>query len=806
MIDPSDLTVSSKYSPFSLPAVRLALLVIAGILWAHYFPIPILTIMLYTWLLLFVGIILLFFGTRFRIVRDIAFALAVFGAVILRYNCVAEIFPDNHVIHFAGKYSTKVALCGNVAQLPVEKKDKLQFKLALTAISVDSAYIPVQGNVLVNWYEPAFPISYGDTLFAFGRLRVPPGERNPGEFNYQKYLYAQGIYGIVGAADSSHVQLINQLTGKWHPGLWVANAQLWCHNTINHLFSGQERALLKGLILGDRSEIDSELRMAFSSIGVMHVLAVSGLHVGFIILIIQGLFFILWIPNRWSWTLTMILLFLYAALVGFKPPVVRATVLAELYFLGKLLQRRMVTLNLLSATAAIMLLIRPLDLFETSFQLSFVAVLSIFYLYKQFHVWVLRISWIRHANDYWLPNVLIQLLLVSAAASVGTLPLIMHYFEKLPLLTIIVNLPIIPLVYLIIIGGVTTLVTAGLSMSIAVKIAPVVKWLIALLINFVTKTNQFELASINVYGVRDWHIFIMFIGIMLLYNYRRMWSRRLLIYGALIIANLWIWQKALPDPQLLKVAFLDVGQGDAALLTFPNGKHMLIDAGKQKDNFNAGERHVLPYIRRQGIDTLHAVVVSHVDDDHLGGIPYILDNVPVLNVYDNGDSVNSSAYHAYREVLRRKSIHRQTVHSGMKIDGFGECGVFVLNPDSGSYFANHNDPSVVLKIIYNENSFLFSGDIEKPTELMLARYDSLLQSTVLKVAHHGSKTSSTRPLLELIQPEFAVISVGETNNFGHPSSQVLARLDSLMIATNRTDLERCIMYQSNGTDIQRLTW
>ena len=802
MNDPDRLPKRKQSIPFlSLPAVKTALLIIIGIIAGRYIPIASYYRLLSCLFLLLSTILYSFCFHQRCWPRDAMLALAIVIAASLRYTATAEIFPPNHIIHFAGKHREKIAVMGTVSSLPSLTNKHLEFRLHCETFSADSIARRVQGTALVRWYKPALTIHYGDRLRLYGRLRRPAAVRNPGEFNYRKYLYAQDIHGLISISDSTHVQIIASNNESLRPGYLLARIRHWCHYAINASFAGQERALLKGLLLGVRSEIDPNLRKAFSAAGVMHVLAVSGLHVGFVIMLLHWIFQLLWIPYRWNWILTMIALFFYAALIGFKPPVVRATLLAELFLFGSLLQQPVIPANVLSGAAIIMLLARPLDLFESSFQLSFAAVISIMFLYRRIQQGVRSWGWLKRAGKIKLLDYFLQIFEVSAAASIGTLPFIVYYFEKFPTLTLLINIPIIPLAGAIVAMGFTHLAAFELWPGSLMVIDRLLHWLLHGMVLIVTAVNRLKWASIDVFGISGWEVagIVLFIWLVLHIHIR--WCRILVTTGLLLVINFHVWNKAIPSEPKLKIAFLDVGQGDSAYLRFPDGKHMLIDAGPKKEGLDAGERYVIPYLQRHGVDTLQALLVSHVDGDHLGGVPAVLRSLPVKQVYDNGDTVNTPVYHEYRRLLDSLGIEHTTLKLGDHIPGFEPCGIFVLNPDPDDYYANHNDQSIVLKIVWDSVSVLFPGDIEKSVERELVYFDSLLKSNILKVAHHGSRTSSTLSFIQTVNPDIAVISVGEINNFGHPSPHVLACLDSLGIHIDRTDLQGAIIYETDGYGI-----
>jgi competence protein ComEC len=251
----------------------------------------------------------------------------------------------------------------------------------------------------------------------------------------------------------------------------------------------------------------------------------------------------------------------------------------------------------------------------------------------------------------------------------------------------------------------------------------------------------------------------------------------------------------------LTVTFFDCGQGDAALLQTPGGKTILIDAGPREEwkDFDAGRDVLAPYLKKHKISRIDVAVLSHAHLDHIGGLQYLVENVPVGLVLDPGFPHPLPEYQELLQALLRRKIRYEVVRQDAALDWDPELSVAVLWPPSDPVFSNLNDNSLVLQVRHGEVSFLFSGDIENDAERALAQQaGSALQSTVLKVAHHGSRTSSTKPFLDQVDPRMAVISCGRNNRFRHPHPEVVDRYNGLGVKLFRTDQEGAVQIVSNG--------
>ncbi|MFQ5771955.1 MAG: ComEC/Rec2 family competence protein, partial [bacterium] len=300
-----------------------------------------------------------------------------------------------------------------------------------------------------------------------------------------------------------------------------------------------------------------------------------------------------------------------------------------------------------------------------------------------------------------------------------------------------------------------------------------------------------------------------FAGLLLIINLNSKKARRWLLIYALILVNLFVWKESAGNSHDLKVVFFDVGQGDAALLNFPNGKTMLIDGGPRTFQYDAGKSVIARHLKREAVDKIDALVLSHAHTDHIGGFLHILRNFKVREVWDNGQAEESEIYEEYLSLIDSLNIKRRILRTGNLLEDFNPVKIFVLHPTEEFLAQNRfsiNDGSLVLKISYGEVDFLFVGDVEINGELNFLTYDNLLASEVLKVGHHGSRTSSSQLLLSKIQPKITIISVGEFNKFNHPHREALQRLNAVGAKVLRTDQNAAVILKTDGKEFKQIHW
>ena len=783
------------------PAFNLAILLIFGLIIGHYIDIP-------TWVLLLVVFTFFIAAILSLCVKNtllnFVLIIAIISAGILRYELATRVFPANHIIHFL-KSDEHVIIIGKAAGFPHQKRNRVEVEIEVALIITPDDSIATCGKALLRLWRLNLAPNYGDQIRINGKILEPRGERNPGGFNYQKFLAANGIYGIINVSKAEKI-IIQPTRQNSILGLICAIKKKF-FQSLNHLYQGQAQALIKGLLLGERGEISPELRDAFARCGVIHALAISGLHIGYLGIIFFVLFSLLRFNYRARIIAVLISIFFYDLLIGFEPPIVRASVMMGIFLFGRLLQRPTDVLNVISMAAIIILLINPRELFQASFQLSFAAILSIIYLYQRLKILFDKLPFFRKLIRTKFGEYLGLLFLVSLSAQLGTLPIAAFYFGRIPVAAFLLNLFVIPVVGIVIALGFATLIFSLISMHIAQLYANTNMICLDFLIRIIEQVGKLKFSAIEISKVGLIFIVIYYFLVWIILNLDKKLYRKAFAYAIVIGAIALIWKPVFQNHKWMHVIFFDVGQGDAALVTFPGGKNILIDAGPKLEDFDAGEFYILPYLKREGINRLNTVILSHSDNDHIGGMVSIFRKIRVRNVFDNGIFQESSICSTYNDVIDSFQIEQAIVRAGNRLEGFENGGVYFLHPGkefSDQFEDDINNCSVVVKIVYGNRSFLFPGDIEQDAEKILIKYGKLLQADVLKVAHHGSRTSSSLEWLKLVQPEFAVVSVGRNNRFNFPAPSVLKRLNYLEIKTIRTDLNGAVVFRTDGKILERI--
>jgi competence protein ComEC len=737
--------------------------------------------------------------------------------------------PENHIARFDG--TSKCAIAGRVLTAPLRRGYRHSFTLAVERTGNGTNSRPATGTLRVTASGGSPAIMPGDRIRFMGRIRLIRSFHNPGGFDYQRYMGYKGILATTWTRTAT-IQLLER-GRRTRMTTWLSHCRKGAARQIHAQATEQSGQVLKALLLGDRSGITRDLRAVFNRTGCGHLLAISGLHIGIVAgaafflckhLLLQMPFF-LWRGwgTRAAALLALLPVWFYGLLAGPAPSTLRALVMVSLFLAAVIAGRRIEAFNTLALAACVLLLLDPTVLFSISFQLSFAAVLAI-----------LAGLATRGKPDPVLfprPSPLMRRIamytLVSLSAYTGTLPLCMHYFHLISLVSLPVNLLLVPIIAM----GVVPLGLFSLFCGLLLPGAGAIGlWLAATLldqaIGLLSLVAVFPLAAIRTFAPTPLEIglFWLFGGSVVMWRHYRIaqtgetvenhilfFRRRatvaslvaaVAIVAGILDATYWLWRRY--GQHHLQVTIVDVGQGSAALLELPGGRTVLIDGGGFSDNavFDVGHRILSPFLRQKKIGAIDLMVLSHPNSDHLNGLIYLLRHFTVRSLWTNGCTANTRGYQRFMEAVECRRIPHLTPGS---IPGEKSInGVRLVPLFPGGHLpligcGGDNDASLVLKIQHGRITFLFPGDIEAAAEKHLVeRYGTLLKSTILAAPHHGSGTSSTPAFLERVSPRCVAISAGYRNRYHAPHASVLARYRALGARIYRTDLQGAVIFRSDG--------
>jgi competence protein ComEC len=765
---------------------------------------------------------------------------------------VAPKFPSNHITNFLD--SQKRRIVGLIDESPIINKDRLKFVLQTRTLGEDKdKYFPVTGKIRVTARGNFPDISIGDKVSFTGKIRSIRNFNNPGGFDYKKYMSFKKIWGTSYVRGKDLI-VIKRNSGKGIDKT-IADARSRISYLIDNTVDGDKRGVLKALIIGNRNSISKNLQESFNRAGAGHILAISGLHIGIVATV--AFFFFKWILSYCKYflwnaltikiaaVLSLFPVVIYGLLSGMSPSTQRAVIMVTVFLMTFVFEREHDPINTLAIAAMIILAVHPPSLFSISFQLSFTAVLAIIY-----GLSIIRIkSKSRKQGLFQLRKKVYLFLLTSLFAILGTLPLVMLYFNQVSFISLLANLLIIPIIGFIVVPlGLFSVLLYPATIHGAAWCITVNSELLAKALDIVIWFSNLPFASIKTitptyfeiccYYVLGWAVLNLF-GIYYenvdkknkllggtdlidskiklkgkLNNSRR--KKVLAVAIVVIIAGVadtcyWFNNRFRHDD--LRVTIIDVGQGSSALLEMPRGFNLLIDGGGFPDNsaFDIGERVIAPLLWRKKIKTIDTLILSHPNSDHLNGLLYIAENFNVKRVWANYDTADSIGYRKFMEIIKKKSIHMPEFKDISRTSFFNGAQLDLLYPP-GDYmdnnkrtWSNFNNNSLVIKVKFGSKSILFPGDIMTMAEKeLVAIAGDDLTSNVLIAPHHGSSTSNSEFFIDSVNPETVIFSSGWRNSYRFPHPLVLKKYKKRECRILRTDNYGAFTISTDGQSLEVL--
>ncbi|MDH5253745.1 MAG: DNA internalization-related competence protein ComEC/Rec2 [Nitrospira sp.] len=670
------------------------------------------------------------------------------------------------------------------------------------------------------WRDPDGALYQGDLVSFRVRLHPPSGSLNPGGFNYAAYLERQGISFTATVTGEHAVRILESGAETWRWMAWnrIDRWRAMIRNAAVSTLSQPALGIFLGIIIGERGFLQQELQEWFMATGTVHLLSISGSHLGLVALVL------FWVskqvilrfpptillglsrtitPTRIAILATWPTVALYAWLAGAELATIRSLVMITFALAALWLGQERRAHHAMAAAAVIILLHDPRALFDISFQLSFLSVFMIIHTVQWLGSWNEETAAAegnraqavaRHGRDAFL---------MSGTVTLATLPVVAAYFNQVPWMGVVTNLLAVPftgvlLVPLGLLAAAWTVVTGADALIIGTILEQLLVWMVQ--------------------GLRwcagipggAWHVaapsmpaIVLFYAGLIMVSVGSV-SRRFRIAGAGVVLFFLCWWVASPrlgqDSDRWRVTFLDVGQGDSAVIELPDGQTVLIDGGARYERFDMGRGVVAPFLWNRGISYVDHVIGTHEQLDHVGGLIWVLRHIPVRDYWANG-VVRSEQFSAdLIAALNDKQIPQHIAVRGQELLRSGVCKLTILNPPeevmaeqamqrpSGTVL---NNQSIVSRLQCGAHSILFAADIEVDGLRRLGE-EGRRPVTVVKVPHHGARSSLDREWLRQIRPHYAVVSAGRANSYGHPVPEVLQAYADESVAVFRTDRDGAI--------------
>ncbi|RXT14802.1 DNA internalization-related competence protein ComEC/Rec2 [Ammoniphilus sp. CFH 90114] len=652
--------------------------------------------------------------------------------------------------------------------------------------------------------EQATKLIFGTYVEFKGQLKAPEGSRNPGSFDYRQYLYYKRIHWLV--ISTSLADLKAYRSANIRPDVVMNRVRDYLERSLERTFPAGSSEIMKALLLGIKVDLPQDVTDIYGKLGLIHVLAISGLHMSIIAggIFILGILRFIGFTRETSIILTVLTIPIYIVLAGAAPSIVRSGIMAVISLVGVYLHRGRDGLNLWGTALFLMLIYNPYYLWDIGFQLSFLVTWGL----------ILFVPYMR-SFFHFLPDSLSSLLAVAVTAQWVSFPLIVYYFHHYHLLSLLANILFVPLYSIVFIPMgfalfILGFVHPGLVQLWAEGLAYGFQWMNRM-IEWIAGWHGFQR---HVAPPEVWWMVIYYIvlcgSLWIMKGRRLLWL--FLLMSVILSLSFIPWQG-----EQVKITFVDVGQGDAIVIQLPNKRVYLIDGGgvltydkgeswrKRKSYFDPGKDIVVPFLKSQGINEVHTLVITHGDIDHIGGLYTVVEDIPIRRVLINGTQPKSKQETELYQLLNQKQIPIYQGRAGDWWKDAEEIEWKILHPSAVENESDNNSSLVLLLNAYGYK-ILFTGDLEREGENRLIESGDLDKIHLLKVAHHGSKSSTTEAWLDRLQPDYSIISAGRLNRYGHPHEEVLTRLHQVNSRIFRTDKQGAVMVELRPTEMKVWTY
>ncbi len=747
--------------------------------------------------------------------------LAAFGLTVFRMAsiCTPD-YSDQHVSRFCNGETYRIS--GIINSLPKTDPNKTRYTVNCTNISGERAVGKLILTVYHDFSEQAVqPLLFGEHIIVTSKITAIRNFSNPGGYDYEFRMRLKGITGSIysnsktivhtGRIDSSvfsrGMQFLQRIRSRFSKNVAKAAQNTDQNQTI--FFPSQARAVLTALVTGQKEMIHEKTRDNFSKAGLSHILAVSGLHISLVGIVFFSIF--VFILNRrpsfvitgkakkTAGILTLLPLTAYAFFAGFSPSTQRALIMAAVFLASFLMEKEKDPLNCLYVAASLILFIDPGSLFSISFQLSFVCV---FFIISGF---IFLGKTLGMPKNKWIKKICLTIL-TTVFAGIGSAPVAVFYFNMFSMVQVVANLVIIPVIgFLCLPLGLAGLMVMDFWTGLAHLFLVLDIHILSYCLQIIHWIAGFDWTWTRVVTPRPIEIIIYYVLILCLgfaimeRNKGAVYLTFLLTAAGIVSVGQGMLKRF--HPGKLVVHTLDVGQGNAAVIITPDGKNLLIDAGgfSGRSRFDTGRYIVGPFLWKNWIQAIDAVILTHPDSDHMKGLYFIFENFKVGQWIKNNDTSPSVFFKRLMRIAGKKGIHIHIPDPDTSIFSWDQVKISILGGKSVGIAGNRNNNSLVTRLDFLSFSMLFPGDIEEKRERKLAHSKTFnLEADILMAPHHGSCSSSSQIFLDKVNPAGVIISCGYMNRHKFPCPAVLQRYRQNRVSIFRTDLMGAVTVQSDG--------
>jgi len=779
------------------PFLYLVISLSAGLICGYFTDaLPLGILLLFFFLVAFISVV--FISDIKPAVMDIICIVLVSMFGFLYYEGRTRIYPKNHIRHLNGivsqSWGKDIAIVGDVLSLPDTREEKTYVEVEARSLVLSSDTIPVCGRIRVTL---GGDVEYGERLILYGRLDSPPPARNPGGFDYRAWLARQNIYNTM--SPDSVIKVGENFGNRFI--LLAAGIRSYIETTIDRNIGGDKGAFLKGITIGERGMIPGEVQEVFRNTGVVHILAVSGLHVGILAAMLFLVIRLFRLPNIVNIMVTSACLIVYAFMTGLRPSVVRATTMSILLMSTFLTERDTDILNTLCVTAFAILIWNPQFLFDVGFQLSFGATAGIIYLYPKIYPLI-------RVRNRGIDNAIIKPFTVSLSAQAGTTLLAAHYFYRLPVISLIANIFVVPLTGLCIGAGLLLSLVNLLKIDLLSRVfASAVYGVTALTLGTVNLFGKVPYGHFWIGSLSPLFLIFYFIllvsGVNALYYMikRRVFnpSHRVFVYTVIVFLVLLVSSRLYKIyNREVRVTFMDVGMGNSTLVEMEDNV-ILMDGG----SYHRDTPVSADLLRRKGVKDVSLVFLTSPLSYDIGGLTYILKNFNVKGVALPFIPYHTYAYKKFLYTIKERKIPYRFVAKGDRI------GPFTVKNPMGGYYSDIKDVSLVLTLDVGQGLSPAKQNVGQGFSLAKENYKILflgeVKSNIMEIAEEADIMKAPYfggyrdpSFVEIVKPKVTVASVGK-NRWGMPSQEMMEEYKKYGRVIRTDEDGACIIKIRNDT-------
>lgn len=788
------------------PAVFIVIPLAAGILTAYLlkFDIPFTNIPFLISLQIILPLFVIYLYSKitasFRL-NFIALFVLIFLFGLLRFNFVYNRYTENNISGQVVRLKDKeVTLYGTVIEQPDVKDERVRMIIETDSVKEGNHLYIVKGNVQAviykNKYRESVPkkINYGDFIQLNGKLEALPHRRNPGEFDYGEYLRLHGVETSFISFGFENIQPTVNKDAGFYKSKIIYPVKNYSIKVIDKLIGGEEGEFLKGLVLGERSNISKETKEDFTNAGVSHIIAVSGLNVAYVIIIIGGLLMLLPAKRTYKIFITITCLIFYMNLTGNVPSIIRATIMASVFLLSQVFERKTISYNIIAVSAVVILLIDPGQLFDAGFILSYSAILSIVYFYPKLNSLVAATGLYLKLNSenslHKGIRAVLTLILGTLAAQIGTIPITALMFKKISVVSLLTNVVAIPLSNIALAIGFIVILFSTFSLWFAQVFASTASFLLYWLLKFISFSARFDFSIIETYWA-DWLLTAIYYAVIfVLFTSKKENIKPRTAIAILLIANFFVFRAVLNENNRVTLAYLDVGNSSSCLISSPNGVNVLVNAGTSSVKYTSAERNIIPYLKGRGVSELDLLIITSLSKDEFRNLIYFVKSYHVKKILVPAYYKTVFETDEFKRYFKKANI--EYIDCSKTISTFPEFRIYLLYDSNAS-----GTSSMLVHFLYGSRLFTFSDTKDINEEYIYGCVSVADTTEILKVPASGSFNFTSAEYLVKSNPNNMVIS--SSRNYKRLNSDIFSKtMEKIGINVFRINESGAVIFETDG--------